>query len=32
VAVGAGLLLLGHRTLGALHVVPAMAPALANAD
>ena len=32
VAVGAGLLLLGHRTLGTLHVVPAMAPALANAD
>jgi MFS family permease len=32
VAVGAGLLLLGHRTLGTLHVVPAMAPAMANAD
>ena len=32
VAVGAGLLLVGHRTLGTLHVVPAMAPAMANAD
>ena len=32
VAVGAGPLLLGHRTLGTLHVVPAMAPGMANAD
>jgi hypothetical protein len=30
--VGAGLLLLGHRTLDTLHVVPVMAPAMANAD
>ena len=32
VAVGACLLLLGHRTLATLHVVPVMAPAMANAD
>jgi hypothetical protein len=32
VVVGAGLLLLGRRELGSLHMVPATAPALANAD
>jgi hypothetical protein len=32
IAVGAVVLVAGRRTLGSLHGVPAMAPALANAD